>query len=326
MCGECLSSVGLAALDRAGLTSRLKSLQPTVLVRTLIHTRDGPTLDIPLPRPMWGLTRFAMDRELMAAASEAGVVVRQPARCERLSGGRRPGLTWRDLRSNQVTHTGADWIVVADGKGSLLPPGAPPSTGDLGIKAHFGSVAGPRDAIELFAGPGCYGGLAAVEGNRWNAAFSVPVAMVRQCGGDVAAAFEHIVAFNPTLADRLRNAQRPTRWLGRPASTVRRSTVVAGANRTRRQRRGGAGAHRRRGHGTRNRKRRISRGSHWEGNPKPSGNSLSVTARCGAPDGWRVAHSPGPFRRQRWPTQELPCSTANRSSTGSRCDASESRK
>jgi flavin-dependent dehydrogenase len=68
----------------------------------------------------------------------------------------------------------------------------------------------------LFAGPFCYGGLAAVEGGRWNAAFSLPAAMIRRHGGDVEAAFAEVTAFNPTLAGRLKGARRVARWLAAP--------------------------------------------------------------------------------------------------------------
>ena len=216
VCGECLSALGLATLERRGLIPRLSALNPTELVRTLIHPADGPPLDLPLPRPMWGLTRFALDREMLAAAAEAGVVVRQPARCERVVGGPRPLVEWRDLGTNRVQTSDADWVVLADGKGALFPSGSPPPTGDLGIKAHFEGVDGPRDTIELFAGPGCYGGLAAVEGGRWNAAFSLPQEMIRRHGGVVDAAFDEVVAFNPVLAGRLRVARRIGRWLAAP--------------------------------------------------------------------------------------------------------------
>ena len=215
VCGECLSALGLDVLGRAGLTPALRSLGPVTLTRTLVHPGDGPTLDLPLPRPMWGLTRHALDQALVSAAVDAGVVVHQPVRCEAIEPGARPSVRWRDLGSNRSTTIATDWVVVADGKGALLPPIAP-ATGDLGVKTHFEGVDGPRDAIELFAGPNCYGGLAAVNGDRWNAAFSLPAAVVRQGRGDVASVFEAVVAFNPMLGVRLKHARRVTRWLAAP--------------------------------------------------------------------------------------------------------------
>jgi 2-polyprenyl-6-methoxyphenol hydroxylase-like FAD-dependent oxidoreductase len=127
----------------------------------------------------------------------------------------RPSVRWRDLRSNQITTQDTDWILVADGKGALLRF-AHKSTGDLGIKTHFTNVYGPRDAIELFAGHGNYGGIAAVEADRWNAAFSVPAALVRRYSGDVQKLFDWIVAGNLALRARLSNATRTGPWLASP--------------------------------------------------------------------------------------------------------------
>ena len=215
VCGECLSALGISVLQRSGLADRLLGLGPVRLVRTLFHPIDGPTVPVPLPLPMWGLTRAALDTDLLAAAADAGVVTRQPARCERVATGPLPTVTWRDLTTNQSTTSEADLVVVADGKGAF--PTAPPRpTGDIGIKCHLVGVNGPRDAIEVFAGPGCYGGLAPVERNRWNAAFAVPAVWLREVGGDPQLAFDRVVERNETLARRMRGAHRPAKWLAAP--------------------------------------------------------------------------------------------------------------
>ena len=106
-------------------------------------------------------------------------------------------------------------MLVADGKGALLPS-RPSPTRDFGIKAHFAGVDGPRDAIELFGVRGCYGGLAAVEGERWNLAFAVPHARLRVVGGDVERLFAEVRAENAALRRRLRGAERVTGWLAAP--------------------------------------------------------------------------------------------------------------
>ena len=216
VCGECLSALGRAVLDRAGLTDAIRQLHPVELTRTLIHPADGPTLDLPLPATMWGVTRHALDRLLLEAAIAAGVHVRQPVRCERVTGGRPAAVAWRDLKSNEVGVAEADWVLIADGKSALLGGTAPPPTGDLGIKTHFTAVTGPRDAIELFAGPDCYGGLAPVEGDLWNAAFSVPAAVVRRHRGNIGGTFAEVIAFNPALKRRLAHASQAGPWIAAP--------------------------------------------------------------------------------------------------------------
>ena len=215
VCGECLSAVGIDVLTRAGLAGRFEALRPVRLVRSLVHPIDGPSLDLPLPRPMWGLSRYAMDVCLLAAAAEAGVTIHQPARCERVVDGVPPAVVWRDLRTNRVRTESADWVIVADGKRSLFPT-SPPQTGDLGIKAHFDRVAGPRDAVELFAGHGCYGGIAPIEDGRWNAAFSVSASYLKQYRGNVSAAFAAVVDQNAVLGSRLSGARRCGPWLVSP--------------------------------------------------------------------------------------------------------------
>ena len=63
---------------------------------------------------------------------------------------------------------------------------------------------------------GSYGGLAAIEGDRWNAAFSVPAARLKQHRGDVDALFAEIARENPMLAARLAPRERVGEWLASP--------------------------------------------------------------------------------------------------------------
>jgi flavin-dependent dehydrogenase len=235
VCGECLSGVGIDVLTRADVLSVLESAQPARLTRSLLHPMNGPEIEIPLPRNSMGISRSKMDSLLLGAAASARVTIHQPARCEAIipqaepgragpvrgdtprlrSRGDTPRLRWRDLQTNSVYETKADWILLADGKGALLPSRRP-ATGDIGIKTHFTQIDGPRDAIELFAGPGHYGGLAAIDENCWDAAFSVPAYLVRQHAGDLQKVFQHVAATHPTLRHRLATAIRTTPWLAAP--------------------------------------------------------------------------------------------------------------
>jgi 2-polyprenyl-6-methoxyphenol hydroxylase-like FAD-dependent oxidoreductase len=220
VCGECVSALGMAVLERAGLKDCFLEAGAVRLTRALLHPPAGRAATMPLPAPMWGLSRGAMDLMLLRAAGSAGAAIRQPARCESLgtTGAFDPTLRIRDLTHNTVEDLAPAWALVADGKAALCgPAGRPPTaTGDFGIKAHFELVAGPRDAIELFSTVGTYGGLAAIEDGRWNAAFSVPARMLREHRGDIAALFARLVDSNPTLGTRLANARRIGPWLAAP--------------------------------------------------------------------------------------------------------------
>jgi flavin-dependent dehydrogenase len=216
VCGECLSALGAEVLGRLGLLDDFLSRGAVRLGRTLLHAPSGRSVEAPLPRPMWGISRTALDGLLLDAAAGAGATVLQPARCEKLEPGDRPTVHVRDLVTNRVERLTADYLLVADGKSALLNGGPPPPTGDLGIKTHLENVDGPRDAIELFGLTGCYGGLAPIEGNRWNCALSVPAARVRRHAADLACLFAELLDENPTLRRRLARATRLGGWLASP--------------------------------------------------------------------------------------------------------------
>jgi flavin-dependent dehydrogenase len=212
VCGECLGALGIDVIDRLDLRARLLGLNPAILTRTIIFAPNGASIDLPLPRPMYGISRGAFDAMLLQAAREAGATVAQPARCESLDP---PFVHVRDLVTNRMNSLHCDIALLADGKAALLPQ-RPRATGDFGIKAHFEEVGGPDDAIELFGCDGCYGGVARIEGGRWNVAFSAPEARLRSFAGDVGQLFQQIMAENRMLHARLISARRVTDWLVAP--------------------------------------------------------------------------------------------------------------
>jgi 2-polyprenyl-6-methoxyphenol hydroxylase-like FAD-dependent oxidoreductase len=165
---------------------------------------------------MWGLSRERFDALLLDEAVRAGAALCQPARVEHLQGGEPPTVRIRDLVTNDVRGLTPDVAFVAEGKGIVAGMPAPKASGDFGIKAHFAGVDGPADAIELFSTSGRYGGLAAIEGGRWNGAFSVSAGQLKEFDGDVEALFASLVAGNVTLARRLRGATRIGDWLASP--------------------------------------------------------------------------------------------------------------
>lgn len=206
VCGECLSSLGVEVLSRSGLLPALTALHPAVLRSVHLHG-GGRTVSLPLPRPMIGLSRRLFDEMLLNAAARFGVEVHQRIRCEAIEAAGNTSATLRDLSTNRVWTESASHFIIADGKGSLAGP-PPARTGSFGIKAHFDAVDGPGNAIELFGCNGCYGGIAAIEGNRWNASFSVPAERLRRCAGNLEALFPELMAENAVLRRRLGPARR----------------------------------------------------------------------------------------------------------------------
>jgi flavin-dependent dehydrogenase len=124
-------------------------------------------------------------------------------------------LRMRDLTTNRVETRAPSHVILADGKAAFATT-PPTPTGDFGIKTHFAGIDGPRDRIELFGVRGSYGGLAPIEGGRWNAAFSVPASRLKAARGDLDALFVELTSENPSLNERLRGARRIGPWLASP--------------------------------------------------------------------------------------------------------------
>jgi flavin-dependent dehydrogenase len=215
VCGECLSSTGFDVLSRLNLVDPFQSLEPVELRRTVLHATNGDSIDLPLPQSMWGISRVAFDQFLLDKARRAGAMILQPVRCEEIAPGAKPRVRLRELESNEVMECETSVVLFADGKGAFLP-NQPAKTSDFGIKTHFENVSAPRDAIEMFGVDHHYGGLAPIEGDRTNAAFSVPADLIAAHRGDVDAVFRQIKERNPALKRRLADATRCGPWLAAP--------------------------------------------------------------------------------------------------------------
>src|SRR5687768_8276819 len=61
VCGECLSALGMAVLDRHGLGGRFRDAGAVPLTRSAAHSAGGRAVHLALPQPMWGLSRRLFD-------------------------------------------------------------------------------------------------------------------------------------------------------------------------------------------------------------------------------------------------------------------------
>ena len=211
VCGESVSALGIEVLGRLGLAGCVEGIGPARLTRTVLHAMEGSSVSLMLPRAMWGVSRRAMDRVLLDAAAEAGARVLQPARCESMNG----ELVVRHLADNRIETLRPSWVLLADGKGALMPQRPRPTT-DFGVKAHFECVDGARDAVELFGVRGHYVGLAPIEGGVSNIAFSVPAARLERFRGEFDGLWRQVLSENGELASRFIRARRIGGWLASP--------------------------------------------------------------------------------------------------------------
>jgi len=211
VCGECVSELGVEVLRRLGAADCLSRVGPAVLERVVIYAADGASMEMELPREMWGISRRVMDQLLLEMAREAGAVVFQPVRCEGIG----EDIRFHNLEDNSHGAIRAKYVLLADGKAALMP-GKATATGDFGVKGHFCDVGGKRDAIELFGLEGHYAGLAPIENGMWNLAMSVPGKMLGRFGGDLDGVFEAVLRASGPLAERLGGARRAGKWLSSP--------------------------------------------------------------------------------------------------------------
>jgi flavin-dependent dehydrogenase len=215
VCGECVSALGIEALRSLGLLAALERHRPVALRRAVLHAMDGESAAIELAEPMWGLSRQALDSTLLEQAIQAGADLLQPARAQAVRGGAAPAVEVRELLTNRCSTLAADAVLIADGKAALLAE-RPTATGDFGLKTHFANVDAPIDAIGLFGVRGHYGGVAPIEGERWNAAFSVGADLLHDARGDLDALFARIISSSAALSRQFRQARRCGEWLASP--------------------------------------------------------------------------------------------------------------
>src|SRR5207248_744174 len=112
VCGECLSTLGIDTLRRLRMIDSLRDRRPVTLNHAQFIGRDGRTAEVDLPTSMWGISREALDIELLEQARAVGAAIHQPARCEAI---RHSPLrvTVRDLTTNTMQMVEPSHLLIA---------------------------------------------------------------------------------------------------------------------------------------------------------------------------------------------------------------------
>ncbi len=210
VCGEFLSPEAQASLWALGLYETVATLAPSQIDTARLVGHYGHDLTMVLPGVAWGLSRFALDAALAAAASRAGAELCTGVTATEL---RATPTGWQvTLRSPQgQQQVQARAVVLACGRHA--PPGlraarhAPlPQRSYVGAKCHYSGVTMPPH-VELYLFPGGYVGLNPIEAGRANLCALVTPAAFRRAGGSVRTLLAALVADIPALARRLAGAQ-----------------------------------------------------------------------------------------------------------------------
>lgn len=211
VCGEFMSPESLATLREMGLDSVVSELGPVSIERVHLHFEFGDAIDIPLPGPAWGISRYALDSALHRAATCAGaklltgttVVSVSPAPN---SGGYDIVAKQKDGISSGLC---ASIVISAWGTASLKglagqQPARRANNGHIGVKSHFSGIeTGP--VIELYFFDGGYLGISPIEGGLTNVAALMNRSVLASPDADksVAGWIEAACSRNPKLRKRL---------------------------------------------------------------------------------------------------------------------------
>jgi flavin-dependent dehydrogenase len=181
-------------------------------------------LAINMPGVAWGISRYALDAALAAAAEQRGAELWSGATVTgyQQSNGKvvvelrrrqAVGQTKRDENETSIVQTRA--VIMACGRhtwAALLPGIKGQRTHSqarnlaVGIKSHFTNLAMP-DQVELYLFEGGYIGLNRVENGRVNVCALASYPTFARAGRSPRAMIQAAAQWNPAFGQRLRNAQ-----------------------------------------------------------------------------------------------------------------------
>ncbi|WJH33352.1 hypothetical protein N6H14_25265 [Paenibacillus sp. CC-CFT747] len=118
-------------------------------------------MEIPLPGPAWGLSRYALDPILQRAAVQAGTELLTGMTVADVQAGDGICSIAARSRNGSVSLQARTVIYACGSREGKQPAGEAPTY--MGVKAHVAGLA-PSGAVELYFFPGGYLGLNEVEG------------------------------------------------------------------------------------------------------------------------------------------------------------------
>ena len=229
VCGEFLSPEAQHSLAQLGVLNDVAALNPLPLHGAAVITAGGISVQMALPAPAWGLSRYALDAGLAAAAERCGAEFRPG--CNVTGVQQMPeGAVVRLRCEGEEQAVRARCVIAACGRHSTaaLPPRN--TGGDkrgwrhcVGLKRHYtGVVMEPH--VELYLFPGGYVGINGIEGGRANVCALVTYEAFQTAGKSLDCVLAAAVERHPQLGARLAGAQpvRGSECAVAPVDTERR--------------------------------------------------------------------------------------------------------
>lgn len=210
VCGEFLSPESARSLVSLGLDAPVESLRPAVMNRVKLIAAGESELDIPLPAPAFGVSRFALDYKLHQVAREHGAEVRTGTTVISVS---------PDERGYRIIARNRDGRYEMEARAAVGAWGRNPRHGlttyarhlprksYIGVKAHYEFASGEAGAaVELYFFVGGYAGVAPVGDGRINVAALMTQRAFDEAGRTVPGALGHIGVLNRAFQRRLAGA------------------------------------------------------------------------------------------------------------------------
>lgn len=229
ICGEFMSPQALATLDRLGVLREVERAHPRKLQGLYLRSAGGSALrgdyvpvdgHVPYRAYGLGICRRTFDGILLRAAGNTpGVEVREGFCATRLlrEGDRVVGLAGR-RDGGPEEKVPARLVVGADGRRSAVARWAglgrsPRGLRRFGLRAYFEGLA-DENRGELRLGPGCFAGIAPVDGGVANVNLVIDAAEAGAMAGDPDGYYDMRLSGIPGMPERLRGARRLTRVQG----------------------------------------------------------------------------------------------------------------
>lgn len=221
LCGEFISPECVPHFESLGVAMDMQSFNPAQITETVFYSRRGRKIVVPSSWfggvAAWGLSRAAMDDNLMNRAKAVGVDVLEGATVTNLIEAQ-TGASGVKVKTNAGEYEYRAPIVVdATGRVRALLRKVNSQQSKkhklVAFKTHILGSSGSRTACEIYSYPGGYGGLSMVEGNLSNLCFIVEAAHVKSAHSDPEEVMRQNVMLNRRAAHTLRHARACTEWL-----------------------------------------------------------------------------------------------------------------
>ncbi|HEX8683804.1 MAG TPA: FAD-dependent oxidoreductase [Ardenticatenaceae bacterium] len=208
MCGEHLSAEATPILKQLGVWETIQAERPARLTTARIVEPRGRRLDVALPAPALGFSRYRLDHLLLERARAVGVAVYEGCAASEVRGSLADGFEV-EARGESFR---ARVVLGAWGKRSTLDRTLERQffaqrAGFMALKAHFRGPA-PEERTELYTFPGGYCGINLVEGGVVNLCLLATDAAWARSGKRIEGMWAMIGRENPALGEQMRGAEK----------------------------------------------------------------------------------------------------------------------